>query len=113
MTTASDSCTRDIRYKFTEIAACFDTEIGIIVFAGGRCLLPLLAFYIGPHRQHYGLADQSEPAIEYIHLTVINRDKGLLASMNKTISEIAYQAEFQYLHHLIRLFKKVAGAYAE
>ena len=48
-------------------------------------------------------------ATEYIHLTVINRVKGLLASMNRTISEIAYQAEFQYLHLLIRLFKKVAG----
>lgn len=66
MTTASDSCTRDIRYKFTEIAACFDTGIGIIdfcwreVLAGGRFFLPLLAFYISPHRQHYGFADQGD-----------------------------------------------------
>lgn len=27
---------------------------------GGRFWPPLLAFYIGPHRQHYGFADQGD-----------------------------------------------------
>lgn len=39
MRTASDSYTRDIRYKFTEIAACFDTGIGIIGFCWRKVLV--------------------------------------------------------------------------
>ena len=53
--------------------------------------------------------ETGKSAIEYIHLTVINRVKDLLASTNKTVSEIAYEVGFQYPHHLSRMFKKVVG----
>ena len=45
--------------------------------------------------------ETGKSAIEYIHLTVINRVKDLLASTN--------EVGFQYPHHLSRMFKKVAG----
>ena len=48
-------------------------------------------------------------AIEYIHLSIIDHVKELLAGTNKTVSEIAYEVGFQYPHHLSRMFKKTVG----
>ena len=53
--------------------------------------------------------ETGKSAIEYIHLTVINRVKDLLMGTDKTVSEIAYEVGFQYPHHLSRMFKKVTG----
>ena len=55
------------------------------------------------------MKETGKSAIEYIHPTVINRVKDLLASTNKTVSESTYQVGFRYLHHLSCLFKKVVG----
>ena len=66
MTKASDFLHSGHQVQIYGNCRLFDTEIGIIdfcwrkVLVGGRFWLPLLAFYIGPHRQHYGFADQSD-----------------------------------------------------
>ena len=53
--------------------------------------------------------ETGKSAIEYIHLSIIDHVKELLAGTNKTVSEIAYEVGFQYPHHLSRMFKKTVG----
>lgn len=53
--------------------------------------------------------ETGKSAIEFIHLTIINKVKEKLAETSKTVSEIAYEIGFQYPHHLSRMFKKMVG----
>ena len=47
---------------------------------------------------------------EYIQDKIIDFSKELIATTNKTVSEIAYQLGFQYSQHFNRVFKKHVGA---
>lgn len=50
-----------------------------------------------------------KPALEHIHLHIVNVAKRLLVQKKSTISEIAYQLGFEYPNYFSRLFRKVAG----
>ena len=100
----------DVLTRFEELlAGYFDSgkpeQIGLPTVAWCADQLHFSANYFGDLIKK----ETGKSVIEYIHLTVINRVKDLLASTGKTVSEIAYEVGFQYPHHLSRMFKKVAG----
>ena len=88
----------------------FDTDraatIGLPTVAWCADQMHLSANYFGDLVKK----ETGKTAIEYIHLTVIGKVKQLLASTDKTVSEIAYEVGFQYPHHLSRMFKKITGS---
>ena len=105
-----EAINRDVLTRFEELmTGYFDSDkpeqIGLPSVAWCADQLHFSANYFGDLVKK----ETGKSAIEYIHLTVINRVKDLLASTNKTVSEIAYEVGFQYPHHLSRMFKKVAG----
>ncbi|MGI6219483.1 MAG: helix-turn-helix domain-containing protein [Bacteroidaceae bacterium] len=105
-----EAINRDVLIRFEELMAkYFDSDkpeqIGLPTVAWCADQLHFSANYFGDLIKK----ETGKTAIEYIHLAVINRVKDLLASTDKTVSEIAYEVGFQYPHHLSRLFKKVAG----
>ena len=105
-----ETINRDVLTRFEELmTGYFDSDkpeqIGLPTVAWCANQLHFSANYFGDLIKK----ETGKSAIEYIHLTVINRVKDLLASTNKTVSEIAYEVGFQYPHHLSRMFKKVAG----
>ena len=105
-----ETINRDVLTRFEELmTGYFDSDkpeqIGLPTVAWCADQLHFSANYFGDLIKK----ETGKSAIEYIHLTVINRVKDLLTSTNKTVSEIAYQVGFQYPHHLSRLFKKVVG----
>ena len=105
-----ETINRDVLTRFEELmTGYFDSDkpeqIGLPTVAWCADQLHFSANYFGDLIKK----ETGKSAIEYIHLTVINRVKDLLASTNKTVSEIAYQVGFQYPHHLSRLFKKMVG----
>ena len=105
-----EAINRDVLTRFEELmTGYFDSDkpeqIGLPSVAWCADQLHFSANYFGDLIKK----ETGKSAIEYIHLTVINRVKDLLASTNKTVSEIAYQVGFQYPHHLSRMFKKVVG----
>ena len=105
-----ETINRDVLTRFEELmTGYFDSDkpeqIGLPTVAWCANQLHFSANYFGDLIKK----ETGKSAIEYIHLTVINRVKDLLASTNKTVSEIAYQVGFQYPHHLSRLFKKMVG----
>ena len=100
----------DVLARFEDLlAGYFDSDkpeqIGLPTVAWCADQLHFSANYFGDLIKK----ETGKSAIEFIHLTVINRVKDLLAGTNKTVSEIAYEVGFQYPHHLSRMFKKVAG----
>ena len=101
---------KDVLTRFEDLmAGYFDSDkpeqIGLPTVAWCADQLHFSANYFGDLIKK----ETGKSAIEYIHLFVINRVKDLLASTNKTVSEIAYEVGFQYPHHLSRMFKKVVG----
>lgn len=46
---------------------------------------------------------------EHIRRFLIERAKELLIDKNMTVSEVAYELGFNYVHHLSRMFKKTTG----
>ena len=105
-----EAINRDVLTRFEDLmTGYFDSDkpeqIGLPTVAWCADQLHFSANYFGDLIKK----ETGKSAIEYIHLTVINRVKDLLASTNKTVSEIAYEVGFQYPHHLSRMFKKVVG----
>ncbi len=50
-----------------------------------------------------------KPALEHIHLHIVEAAKSLLILKKNTVSEIAYQLGFEYPNYFSRLFRKVTG----
>ncbi len=108
--TTRKALNRDVLIRFEELMnGYFESDkpeqIGLPTVAWCADQLHFSANYFGDLIKK----ETGKSAIEYIHLTVINRVKDLLTSTDKTVSEIAYEVGFQYPHHLSRMFKKVSG----
>ena len=105
-----EAINRDVLTRFEELmTGYFDSDkpevLGLPTVAWCADQLHFSANYFGDLIKK----ETGKSAIEYIHLSVINRVKDLLAGSDKTVSEIAYEIGFQYPHHLSRMFKKVTG----